>query len=142
MEADMASQIFLGLLIAAMAPGNDPATPPSLHGTWRVVYANNSGKVAPVEALTDFRVIISDDQMTIDKGDGVREVVKIRTDPKQTPATFDAVPPMGRPSRPGIFEIDGERLKLCWATEGARPPSFEAAAGSKRMLLVLQRVQR
>ena len=42
----------------------------------------------------------------------------------------------------GIYEIDGDSLKICFAIEGERPKKFESAEGSTTMLIVLKRIKK
>jgi uncharacterized protein (TIGR03067 family) len=61
-------------------------------------------------------------------------------DPAATPKTIDSSP-AADPSKPilGIYEFDGETLKICNAQPGKpRPADFEAKAGSGYTLTVWQ----
>jgi len=43
---------------------------------------------------------------------------------------FDAGPEIGNTNR-GIYELEGDRLRICFATRGSmRPAAFESPAGS------------
>jgi uncharacterized protein (TIGR03067 family) len=42
----------------------------------------------------------------------------------------------------GIYEIDGDNLKICFAIEGERPTKFESPADSVQMLIVLKRIKK
>ena len=63
-------------------------------------------------------------------------------DPKKDPPELDVTEPAnaGKVS-PSIYKIDGDTLTICSSTDGERPKAFDAPAGSKFVLLVLQRIK-
>jgi uncharacterized protein (TIGR03067 family) len=64
-----------------------------------------------------------------------------KLDPSAMPKTIDSSP-AADPSKPilGIYEFEGETLKICNAQPGkSRPSDFEAKAGSGHTLIVWQR---
>jgi uncharacterized protein (TIGR03067 family) len=63
--------------------------------------------------------------------------------PAKTPKSIDftptAGPDKGKPL-PGIYELDGDDLKICFGKVGGpRPSGFTTAAGSGHVLVVLKR---
>ena len=43
---------------------------------------------------------------------------------------------------PGIYELDGDTLKVCYAIDGGkRPAEFKAKPGSKHVLIVFKRLK-
>jgi uncharacterized protein (TIGR03067 family) len=48
----------------------------------------------------------------------------------------------GKQASPGIYDLEGDTLKMCYATGKAkRPEAFESKAGSKHVLAVFKRLK-
>jgi len=66
-------------------------------------------------------------------------------DPGQKPAALDLEVMDGadkRDSQMGIYELDGDALRICTSHNGiARPTKFESTAGSGHRLITLKRVK-
>ena len=111
-----------------------------MQGDWMVVSMTANGiKYPDEEAQSLFRTIegnnyqISRYSKPIGKG-------TFKLDPAATPKTIDSSP-AADPSKPilGIYEFDGDNLKVCNAPPGKpRPSDFEAKAGSGHSLTVWQ----
>jgi uncharacterized protein (TIGR03067 family) len=126
-----------------VAKAKDPAEPPKakakedadlIQGTWRVEAAVVDGKNDDVPA--DAAVIFRGDKMII--RERVRETDPFRLDPTKTPKAIDVGSP--KDSSPGIYELDGDRLRICLVRgDGARPTALESKPGTNHLLLVLRR---
>jgi uncharacterized protein (TIGR03067 family) len=66
---------------------------------------------------------------------------KMKLDPTKSPKHVDLEHyATGVPAWPGIYELNGDDLKVCLNLEGkARPTEFKTKAGDKCLLLVLKR---
>jgi uncharacterized protein (TIGR03067 family) len=69
----------------------------------------------------------------------------LKIDPMASPKTIDITFSDG-PSKDdtlkGIYELDGDTQRICWAAPGKpRPTEFEAKPDSGRMLQVLEKVK-
>lgn len=70
-----------------------------------------------------------------------------KLDPTKNPKTIDGGPSTEGPDKGqvllGIYEFDGDALKICWAPVGSRvrPTEFTSAPGSGRNLVVMKRAQ-
>jgi uncharacterized protein (TIGR03067 family) len=110
-----------------------------LQGTWQVTSLEIDGlkydEVSP--EIKDARVIIKENLLTEVDRDR-RNPMFFKLDPAAKPKTilFKTAP-----SIRGIYELDGDRLRLCLVRdEDAKAPTdFTASAGSKRWLYVLER---
>ena len=64
-------------------------------------------------------------------------------DPTQKPMQIDLVPASGANmglTLPGIFELDGDNLKVIWNDKGkGRPKEFKTTDGSGNLMLILKR---
>ena len=119
----------------------------ALQGAWQVVTYETGGEALPEETVKNLRVVFAGDQMTMSlpKDAGKREYT-ITLDPTQQPKTIDASPNLAKlkvkTTMPGIYQLDGDTLKLCLATLGGkvRPKDFESAAGAN--LITLKRAKK
>jgi uncharacterized protein (TIGR03067 family) len=111
-----------------------------LQGTWNIVALEMDGQKMP--AGTDARIVVDGDRFN-SEGMGATYKGKLTVDPKQKPKAFDlkftAGPEKGNTNL-GIYELKGDRWKICLDFHGKqRPKEFAAAAGSGRAVEVLQR---
>ena len=114
-----------GLLLAADAP-KDAANKEldRLQGTWVMESLEIDGKTVPADKIKDATLTIKGDRY-ITKTGGKEYVARIaRIDPSKKPKEID----MSFPSGPegdkvaaGIYELDGDRLKLVRAQAAGQP---------------------
>lgn len=131
---------FLGTVAAA---ADDPIQKDlaMLQGTWRVKSAIRGGKEYPGEDLAQLSFIFKGDELISTRF--ANDFLQVKLDPSKKPAAIDLVSKKDKPAIQGIYEIDGDTLKLCWnhaSTE--RPRTFTSAAGSGTIYLVLKRVKK
>ena len=129
-----------GMLVAADAK-DDAAKKDRdrMQGTWTVASATHGGKQAPAERIKAMRLVIAGDKITVKEGE-VHEEATFTLAPDQKPPAIDVTP--GRASRKtirGIYQLEGDSLKVCWVREGERPKEFASKDGSDAILLVLKR---
>jgi uncharacterized protein (TIGR03067 family) len=145
-------QAALGLLLfsvatSAIAPGADdkPDDTKRLQGAWVIdpdTYKNEKDKELVKEAKA-VRVIFEGDSFTIKHPPGNEEQGRFRLDPGKKPKTIDLLGKMGELLAEGIYELEGDNLKVCWdrqyKTRG-RPGKFARGKdGDEPLLLVLKR---
>jgi uncharacterized protein (TIGR03067 family) len=121
---------------SAPAVGDDPA--PSrqaakddlkkLQGTWECVSMEREGDEVPAEHLKGTSVVYEDDLATLYRdGELFRQSI-LTLDPSKKPKrinSWDLAGPYADDSVPGIYEIDGDTLKLCFSRpKVARPSEF------------------
>lgn len=118
---------FLLLLAALLIVGDDDALEESekLQGTWAVVSADIGGKI-PENALKGLKVIIRRETILITEEEREREKTTFTLDPSKEPKAIDLSPREGTKKRGarGIYELEGDNLKLIWRKEGRRPTEF------------------
>lgn len=123
-----------------------------LTGTWTVVSAEVNGMQVPAEALKDFQFIFTAEKMTRKKDGKVQSEAGYRIDPTTSPKSLDALGPPGdkQPFVPGLYEVEGDTLKLCFrsdyknkdgkpAEKQLRPTKLDGGTGTNQVLLVLKR---
>jgi uncharacterized protein (TIGR03067 family) len=97
-------------------------------GTWECVSMEREGDEIPPEQLKGSSVVYEDDMATLYRdGEFFRRGI-ITLDPSKTPKrinTWDLGGPYADESVPGIYEIDGDTLKICFSRpKAARPTEF------------------
>jgi uncharacterized protein (TIGR03067 family) len=111
-----------------------------LQGTWHIVELERDGRNTP--AGNEAKIVIEGDRFT-SIGMGVTYKGKLTLDSKQRPKAFDlkfsAGPEKGNTNL-GIYELKGDRWKICLDFHGKeRPAEFAAGPGSGRAVEVLRR---
>ena len=141
------SILLLVLVFASGAEGpKDDAAAKDLkrmEGDWAAVSIEVDGMKIPVEdAMALFRSV-KGDQYTVSRYRKVVGKGTIRLDATKKPRAIDALPAGASgegKSLLGIYEFDGNKLKLCFARPGvARPTEFSAKEDSGHTLTVWQR---
>ena len=112
--------------------------------TWKFVSIDVEGRSVPAERFGEDRLILKGKQFTSTvRGNTTEGTFKI--DPTATPKTIDITftdGPGKDNTQKGIYELDGDTQKICWAAPGKpRPTEFEAKPKSGRMLQVLEKVK-
>lgn len=100
-------------------------------GTWETVISESGGQPYSKARWTfDEKLMMTSNPLP--GGVGGPSIWIIKIDPKQTPNTID----IG--SYPGIYEIDGDDIKIAYTTGGPRPT--EVKSGNSVYYTVLRRV--
>jgi uncharacterized protein (TIGR03067 family) len=147
-----------------------PATPAerdddldNLQGTWKMVGAEYDGKKAnssqelwkislggeddgdkEQKYPKEIEWVFKNDQYTIIMDGHQCEVWDVRLNSSKDPKTIDSDPSIGRVNTnvrlTGIYELTGDRLRICFdLTARGRPDNFKAAKGSRRVYYVFER---
>ena len=129
---------------AAKAKGAGPAT--ELEGEWTMVSGLMDGQAMPPEAVSYGRRTSRGDLTTLKFGP--QTIFKARTtlNSSETPRAIDYAHLEGMhagKTQLGIYECDGETLKVCSSTPGqARPADFASLPGDGRTFTVWKRVKK
>ena len=114
-------------------------------GTWTFESCATGGKELPAGELKGLILTFEDDKHTVKKGDEVIQVGTQKLDPSKSPKTIDVTMVEGPHKGTvmlGIYEIDGDTLKVCFDPEGkTRPTEFKSPPGSKNFVNVHKRVK-
>jgi RNA polymerase sigma-70 factor (ECF subfamily) len=107
-----------------------------LQGAWVGVSINAKGEDVPAEQARAYRITFAGDRMKPQRPLEAREEdIPYRIDPTQKPKTIDF---LARRAALGIYEFDGDKLRLCLTDEDApRPTDFKP--GERRVVIVLKR---
>jgi uncharacterized protein (TIGR03067 family) len=133
-----------GLLYLWAAPPQAKSDQDKLQGAWKVVAAtvdgdNDGPEVERIKNVLD--PVFRGDKLTI-REDNVND---FKLDPSKTPKQIDIFPNSGPAKEQnqfirGIYELNGDDLKLCVGPPGAdRPAKFASEKGSEIRLVTLKR---
>ena len=146
---------WLGVLVAlaALVPGlaggqgktteGDKFDAAKLAGTWKFVSGVKNGEKLGADHFKDQTITIDKDKLTLKTPDATF-VMKFELDTKKSPVGIKleiTEGPVGVGSKsPGIIELKGDDLKICYAPmDSEAPKTFEAKEGSKLHLFTLKR---
>lgn len=145
---------FCGLLLTiaaivdpAVSRADDAAELKLFQGAWVVVRLVEDGRVIPAEKIPEVlpsggRIEVVDNAMLfVDAHTGQRHSRMIKLNPTTYPSTIDVSSAESADVNRGIYKFDQGQLIICISEPGgdSRPTELAAPAGSKAMLMVLQR---
>ena len=134
----VASMLVTTSLLATSActkKGQDSASQQdsaALQGEWEIVSAESNGEPPPPGLLDGARFAFSGDKLTLMGKDGTFEL-----DATKSPRQIDFV--RGKSRQIGIYELDGDKLKLCVGPADDRPTEFKTKPRTDHSLFVLKR---
>jgi uncharacterized protein (TIGR03067 family) len=112
-------------------------------GTWTFESVEAGGKEVPADGFKGVTITFEGDKYTVKNGDEVIQAAKQALDPSRSPKTIDVTVVEGVNKGTvilGIYELNGDTLKVCFDPEGKnRPTEFKTAAGSQTTLVVHKR---
>ena len=115
-------------------------------GVWTIESLESGGKKVPADAFKGMTLTYEGDKYTVKNGKDVIQVGTQKLDPSKSPKTLDGkiTEGFGKGSvMPGIYEIDGDTLKVCFDEAGKkRPTEFKTADGSQTTLVVYKRAKK
>jgi uncharacterized protein (TIGR03067 family) len=143
------SALSLGLGWARAGDGKDQD---HLQGTWAVTELVANGKPAPEEVVQKMKWTVKGDKLTLSlpgrDGKPATKEFRFKLGPTKSPRTIDLTaldgPYKGTVSL-GIYELDGDTLKLCVSNNPRkkdRPGAFDSPPGSQMGLFTMKRGKR
>lgn len=116
-----------------------------LEGEWSMVSGEADGIMMPRETVVAGKRVAKAGEVAITFGGQPYFKAKITIDPSKKPKTIDYSmtegPTKGK-THLGIYELDGETVKFCFAAPGKdRPTEFSSKEGSQWTLSVWKRVK-
>jgi uncharacterized protein (TIGR03067 family) len=146
------------LIIAAMGvslAADNPQDPTSkkdldgLQGTWRLVSAMRDGEALPKDKVKKTTIVIKEDHYQDDTflfpelaEYATSKEGTIKLDATKKPKQMDATS-TAKEVMLGIYELDGDRYKVCFAPTGKpRPSEFASKLGSGNLLQVWKRKEK
>jgi len=117
-----------------------PAATPTIRGKWEVSAAtfNGTAFTGPKNRTLDF----GEDEVTTFDGGAPTGFVAYTLDATTDPKHIDLDSGAGDKKALGIYTLDKDELRICYAEPGAgRPARFDSKPGDRVFLLVLKRVK-
>jgi uncharacterized protein (TIGR03067 family) len=136
-----------GLFLAADDPKKDDAKKDldALQGKWTCVSGEVGGKPTAEEDTKGVEFTVKDDTYTVKKPGDPEEKGTIKLDPTKKPKAIDFKILEGNDkgkSQSGVYELEGDTLKLCLALPGKeRPKELSTKEGSMSFLIVFKRAK-
>jgi uncharacterized protein (TIGR03067 family) len=125
--------LAVGLLIAADDTKKDAQL---FEGTWLLVSGKQDGVDTPAKIVKKTKIVITGNKFTFPAASdiGTSQSGTIKIDASKRPKTMDSKattgPDKGKTSL-GIYELSGDRYKVCFAPPGKkRPTNFSSKPGS------------
>jgi uncharacterized protein (TIGR03067 family) len=138
MKLTAISTMFAALLVSSASAADEK----DLNGAWTASEATRNGAKVSDDLVKSATVVFADGKYTASLGD-ITETGTFKIDRAKKPNTIDMKPSDGAKkgtTTPGIFELDGDTLKLCFALETNRQPSdFTSTADNKHFVVVYKR---
>jgi uncharacterized protein (TIGR03067 family) len=133
----------LVLVGAASAQNDFRKEMAQLEGEWSMVSGRANGIAMPEATVNSGKRVATDGETTITFGGQLYFKARFSIDPAKKPKSIDYMmtdgPTKGR-THLGIYELDGDTVRFCFAAPGTdRPTDFTAEAGSQRTLSVWTR---
>jgi uncharacterized protein (TIGR03067 family) len=115
-------------------------------GTWTFESIEAGGQKLPADQLKGLILIFEGDKHTVKKGDEVIQVGTQKIDASKSPKTIDVTMTEGPHKGTvmlGVYEIDGDTLKVCFDSAGKkRPTEFKSEPGTETFVNVHKRVKK
>jgi RNA polymerase sigma factor (sigma-70 family) len=111
-----------------------------LQGTWVAVSGEWAGNIDSGPALRDQKLVVAGRRLNYWTKKGPHEG-SFRLDPTREPREIDMNFDGGALTR-GIYELDGDRLKLRWTKVGDRPAGFDTGDGDVLAILLVYEKQK
>jgi uncharacterized protein (TIGR03067 family) len=134
----------LSLLAAGLAAGDDKkGDAKQLQGTWVIDPASYKDEkdVGVREEAARVRVIFDGESITIKQGTERRaDRGRFRLDTSNNPKHIDVLNEQAGLEMQGIYELHGDKLKLCW-DRGGRPKKFaggDARSGGPSLFVLIR----
>src|SRR5262249_25292680 len=140
------------LVVAALAPQAGAQPDPAienelrrLQGSWQIEMQEENGDQVSADDLKGRTILFGKDTFFLRQDQRVVQIGMLKLNPNKTPSTVNAVIMQGDKKgdiMQGIYELNGDSLKICLDTEGQeRPKEFKTAPKSGFKLMVLKRIR-
>jgi uncharacterized protein (TIGR03067 family) len=137
--------LAVGLVIGADQKDDAKKYLKIFQAEWVPVSIEMNGKAVPDKAFKDNKVTVKGNKLTVQYGGMTREGT-FTLDPTQMPKRIDATgkDPQGKEIKTvGIYEFDGDKLKICDTLAGGeRPKQFSSKGGTQKNPVLLTVYQR
>lgn len=116
----------------------------AIQGTWKAVALEANGNAAPAAIVASLKLVFKDNTVTFTPGEPGFTNYTFKLDPDAKPAVFAMThadgSQKGKTSN-GIYLLNGDQLKLCFAPGDETPGELTAESGSGQAVYTLERVK-
>jgi uncharacterized protein (TIGR03067 family) len=135
--------LALALFVMGAEKDKDQADLDRLQGTWTMVSMEVEGHEVGDENIADKSAVYKGNRLSLMAGDTVRRQGIVTLNAERTPKamnTWDQDGPFADHTVPGIYEFEGDTLKVCFAQPGEeRPKKFTSKEGTGFIYCVYKR---
>jgi uncharacterized protein (TIGR03067 family) len=128
---------WLALAIGQEQASDSDKERQSLQGVWTILLQESDGKAAPAEDFAGNTFEFKDHEIFLRERGLETAVFQFKLDATTNPKTLDLM--VRDQVSYGIYELQGDELKLCFSIGGARPSAFKTAEGDTTELFTLKR---
>lgn len=111
---------------------------PRLHGIWQPVRAELDGEAAPALALERMELVLRDGTYAVSFAGTIHDGGAFTHTDASLTLTARVGPHSGRVI-PAIYQLVGDRLRVCYGVDGTAPTAFATSANSARYLVTYRR---
>jgi uncharacterized protein (TIGR03067 family) len=145
MRAKLVTVLAVGLLIAADKPADDAAKKDleSLQGEWTLASGERDGEKFPDEFVKSLKRTVQGNKSVVTRDGQSLAESTVTLDPTKKPKAIDIKLAGGDEMIKGIYELEGDTFKICYAMPGSdRPKEFATKEGSGLTLGVWKKVKK
>jgi uncharacterized protein (TIGR03067 family) len=113
-----------------------------LQGEWTLVSGERNGEPIPEDLVKSLKRTIKGDTFTVTRDDQPLAKGTFTLDPSKKPKAYDFKLEGMDNTMHGIYELESDTFKLCYATEGDRPKEFAAPASSGHTFAIWKRAKK
>lgn len=142
------SVIFLLVLLGSLGRTDGQEQDDPLQGKWTCTQFERAGKSPTLEQLKTLKVVIKGNALRMSDDNDRGEGATFKCDQSKKPNEIDLLFKEGpkediERKAVGIYELDGDTLKLAWRKDGGpRPTEFASIKGERTSeLLILKRAK-
>jgi uncharacterized protein (TIGR03067 family) len=138
MKPRMLLVLLAGVLVAADAKDDAKKEMEKLQGTWVMVSSERNGEALPDNQIKAFKRTIKGDEFTVARDAETVAKGTFTVDPSKSPKTIDVTITEGDNKDKkmlGIYEIDGDNHKVCYAPFGKDRPKEFSSKGEEGLVL-------
>jgi uncharacterized protein (TIGR03067 family) len=149
MKTRVLTILVVGLFLAADDPKKGDTKKGdlgALQGSWQCIAGENDGEPAAADDVKTYQLIVKDDIYTIKMKGKEVEQGTLKLDPTKKPKTIDVKITVGEDkgkSQLGIYELDKDSFKVCFAQPGKeRPKELTSKKGSMNLSFSFMRAKK